>query len=174
MASPGLRRVLSLFLIVLIASLFDVGALRAPIAQAQSSSPGEEVDVALVLAVDISYSMDPDELTLQRQGYVEALRSPQFHEALRKGLTGKIALTYMEWAGSNTQHVLIPWTVIDGAGGVKNRQYAHQPRLSHLDRQRDRQSGGAAGQQWREAVAKGHRYFWRRAKQSGTIRHNGT
>jgi hypothetical protein len=115
MASPGLRRVLSLFLIVLIASLFDVGALRAPIAQAQSSSPGEEVDVALVLAVDISYSMDPDELTLQRQGYVEALRSPQFHEALRKGLTGKIALTYMEWAGSNTQHVLIPWTVIDGA-----------------------------------------------------------
>lgn len=119
MASPGLYRTsgrpAALFAALLFAAIILWGVVQTASAQIQPGSGGEEVDVALVLAVDISYSMDPDELTLQRQGYVEALRSPQFHEALRKGLIGKIALTYMEWAGSNTQRVLVPWTIIDGA-----------------------------------------------------------
>jgi hypothetical protein len=73
-----------------------------------------EVDVELILAVDISYSMDPEEQALQRQGYIEALRSPEVIDAIRKGVNGKIAVTYVEWAGINTQEVVADWMVIDG------------------------------------------------------------
>lgn len=72
------------------------------------------VDVELVLAVDISYSMDYDELALQRSGYVAALTSKQFLDALRQGAHGKIAVTYVEWAGSSEQTQIVPWTLIDG------------------------------------------------------------
>lgn len=117
MVLPGLFRRFgwraAFFAALLLALITPGGVMQTATAQMPPGA-GEEVDVALVLAVDISYSMDPDELTLQRQGYVEALRSAQFHEALRKGLIGKIAITYMEWAGSNTQRVLVPWTIVDG------------------------------------------------------------
>lgn len=72
------------------------------------------VDVELVLAVDISYSMDFDELALQRDGYVLGLTSPQFVDAVAKGPHGRIAVTYVEWAGSSEQRVVIPWQLIDG------------------------------------------------------------
>jgi hypothetical protein len=72
-----------------------------------------EVDLALVLAVDISYSMDTEEQALQREGFAEAFRSPLVHEAIRGGMIGKIAVTYMEWAGSADQKVIVPWTVLD-------------------------------------------------------------
>ena len=73
-----------------------------------------EVDVELVLAVDISYSMDATEQRLQRQGYIEALRSEQFLHALKSGNTGRIALVYVQWASEFDQDVLVPWSVIDG------------------------------------------------------------
>jgi hypothetical protein len=83
--------------------------LPADRALAQNS----QVDVELVLAVDISYSMDYDELTLQREGYVLAISSEQFLDAMRRGPIGKIAVTYVEWAGAAEQQVVVPWTVID-------------------------------------------------------------
>ncbi|KFC70742.1 Metal ion dependent adhesion motif-containing protein [Bosea sp. LC85] len=86
--------------------------VTAPNAQ-PAAAPPDEVDVALVLAVDVSYSMDLDELALQRSGYIEAFRSKQLHEAIAKGAIGKIAVTYFEWAGGNFQHIVKPWTVID-------------------------------------------------------------
>jgi hypothetical protein len=70
-----------------------------------------EVDLALVLAVDVSLSMEPDEQELQRQGFVEAFRSSEVHEAIRAGMLGRIAVTYIEWAGH--QQVVVPWTVIE-------------------------------------------------------------
>jgi len=73
-----------------------------------------EVDVALVLAVDVSRSMDPDEQELQRQGFIEAFRSAQVHDAIRNGMLGRIAVTYFEWSGVDYQQVIVPWTVIDG------------------------------------------------------------
>ncbi len=79
----------------------------------QAADPPEEVDVALVLAVDVSYSMDLDELALQRNGYIEAFRSKQLHDAIAKGAVGKIAVTYFEWAGDNFQHVVKPWTILE-------------------------------------------------------------
>jgi hypothetical protein len=74
-----------------------------------------EVDLALVIAVDISYSMDPDEQESQREGFAEAFRSPLVHDAIRKGFLGRIAVTYMEWAGAYDQRVVLPWTVLDNA-----------------------------------------------------------
>lgn len=72
------------------------------------------VDVELVLAVDVSYSMDLDELAIQREGYAQAVTSREFLQALKTGPTGKVAVTYFEWAASMDQKIIIPWRVIDG------------------------------------------------------------
>jgi Protein of unknown function (DUF1194) len=79
------------------------------------TSPGAmPVDVELVLAVDVSYSMDPEEQALQREGYALALTSKEFMQALREGANAKIAITYMEWAGQFDQRVVVPWRLIEG------------------------------------------------------------
>ena len=83
--------------------------------RAQSRGGATQVDVELVLAVDVSYSMDRDEQKLQRAGYVAALTSPEFLNALKSGPLGRIAVVYIEWASSRDQKVLLDWTVIDGA-----------------------------------------------------------
>jgi hypothetical protein len=74
----------------------------------------ENVDLALVLAVDISTSMDADEQQLQRDGYVAAFRHPDLLQAIASGAHGRIAVTYVEWAGRNIQYRVVPWTVIAG------------------------------------------------------------
>lgn len=73
-----------------------------------------DVDLKLVLAVDISMSMDPDEQRLQREGYVQAFRDAFLHRAITSGPRSRIAVTYFEWAGPQIQIVLMPWRVIDG------------------------------------------------------------
>jgi hypothetical protein len=95
-----------------VAAILILLSVLAPGGSAQAQT---EVDLALVIAVDISYSMDPDEQALQREGYAEAFRSPLVHDAIRKGLIGRIAVTYMEWAGVTDQRVVLPWTVLDNA-----------------------------------------------------------
>ena len=65
----------------------------------QAARADTEVDLALVLAVDVSRSMDPDEQDLQRQGFVDAFRSPLVHNAIREGSLGRISVIYMEWSG---------------------------------------------------------------------------
>jgi hypothetical protein len=72
-----------------------------------------EVDLALVLAVDVSFSMEPDEQDLQRQGFVEAFRSPEVHQAIRQGMLGRIAVIYVEWSGAFDQQIIVPWIVIE-------------------------------------------------------------
>jgi len=72
------------------------------------------VDVELVLAVDVSYSMDLDELAIQREGYAQAIVSKEFLQALKTGPNGKISVTYFEWAASSDQKIIIPWRLIDG------------------------------------------------------------
>jgi hypothetical protein len=70
-----------------------------------------------VLAVDVSTSMDPDEQELQRQGYVEAFRSPIVHRAIRTGMHGQIAVAYVEWAGhARGQSLVVPLTVLESSG----------------------------------------------------------
>ena len=80
--------------------------------------PGEiraaerKVDLELVLAADISRSMDLEEAALQRQGYAHAIRHPRILGAIRAGGLGRIALTYMEWAGDGIQRTVVDWTEI--------------------------------------------------------------
>ena len=72
------------------------------------------VDTELVLAVDVSYSMDPEEQALQREGYIAGLTSREFMSALRGGIHAKVAVTYFEWAGPGDQRIIVPWRLIDG------------------------------------------------------------
>ncbi|MCU0908513.1 MAG: DUF1194 domain-containing protein [Rhodobacteraceae bacterium] len=76
--------------------------------------PGEpiEVDVELVLAVDVSRSMSPRELEIQRRGYAEALVSDAVVQAITQGMTGQVAIAYMEWAGQSSQRVVIDWRLL--------------------------------------------------------------
>ena len=98
----------------------DVASVAAPrppgsrVADKQADDAKPTVDVELVLAVDVSYSMDMDELAIQREGYAQAIVSKEFLQALRSGPNGKISVTYFEWAASSDQKVIIPWRLIDG------------------------------------------------------------
>jgi len=78
-----------------------------------------EVDVELVMAVDISYSMDMDELALQREGYAQAIASQEFLNALKQGTNGKVAVTLVEWAGVADQRIVVPWRLINGAASAQ-------------------------------------------------------
>jgi hypothetical protein len=100
---------------VFFAAAFALAAYAAPNPHFADKSPGAiPVDVELVLAVDVSYSMDPDEQALQREGYALALTSKEFMQALRQGANAKIAITYIEWAGQYDQKVIMPWRLIEG------------------------------------------------------------
>ncbi|MET3993392.1 hypothetical protein ABIB94_001717 [Bradyrhizobium sp. JR7.2] len=78
-----------------------------------AGSEQPSVDVELVLAVDVSYSMDPGELLLQREGYAEAIVSNEFLQALKAGPNRRLALVYVEWSGPNDQKIIVPWRLID-------------------------------------------------------------
>jgi hypothetical protein len=75
------------------------------------------VDVELVLAVDVSQSMDHGEHELQRQGYVAALLHPQVLSAIRSGIHGRVAIAYVEWGAA--QSVMTPWTLIEDAASAR-------------------------------------------------------
>lgn len=77
------------------------------------------VDLELVLAVDVSRSMDIEEQQLQRDGYVAALTHPEIVAAIGQGFHGRIALTYVEWAGPEMQTVVMGWQAIDGMAAAE-------------------------------------------------------
>jgi hypothetical protein len=95
----------------------DVAGIAAPRPTsrfAASGHPALSVNVELVIAVDISYSMDMDELAVQRTGYAQAIVSKEFLQVLSAGPGGKVALTYFEWSMSGDEKIIVPWRVIDG------------------------------------------------------------
>jgi len=89
-------------------------AAWAPVADAADRT----VDLELVLAVDVSGSMDEDEHQLQRQGYVQAFRHPGVIQVITSGFHGRIAVTYFEWAGPGGQDITVPWTEIHDAASA--------------------------------------------------------
>ena len=99
------------------------------LANSLANAAPTEVDVALVLAVDASSSMDDGERKLQRQGYAEALTSPPVLTAIREGRKGRIAVTFFEWGNRDAQVVVAPWTIIDTpeAAGRLARVIAETP-----------------------------------------------
>jgi hypothetical protein len=99
--------------LALLAAALSIPASAVP-RLADTRADAVAVDVELVIAVDVSYSMDPEEQKLQREGYVRALTSREFLRALHDGAHGKIAITYFEWAGQFDQKIVMPWRLIDG------------------------------------------------------------
>ena len=81
---------------------------------AHAAGPNDPVDVNLILAVDVSRSIDEDEARLQREGYRNAVASVQVVEAIKAGLTGAIGIAYVEWGGIEYQRTVLDWFRIDG------------------------------------------------------------
>ena len=93
-----------------------IASLAGTLAVTPAVHAQDAVDVSLVLAVDVSWSMDADEKQIQRDGYVAAFRDRDVIQAIREGGWGAIAVTYVEWAGTGLGQVLVPWRRIhDGA-----------------------------------------------------------
>jgi hypothetical protein len=90
----------------------DVAAVAAP-SQRPEGVEREAipaVDLELVIAVDVSYSI----LAVQREGYAQAIVSKDFLQVLKAGPNAKISVTYFEWSASSDQKIIIPWRIIDG------------------------------------------------------------
>lgn len=81
----------------------------------QEASDPRAVDLELVLAVDISRSMDYDEQLIQREGYVAAFRDRSVISALTGGYHGRAVVTYLEWANEYSQQQTVAWTLIENA-----------------------------------------------------------
>jgi hypothetical protein len=74
----------------------------------------EPVDLLLVLAADVSRSVDSQKFQLQRDGYAAALTNARVLDAIRAGRHGRIGVLFLEWSGLGNQKVVIDWTMIDG------------------------------------------------------------
>lgn len=93
--------------------IWAFAALIAPSSWAASAQgTGVPVDLELVLAVDVSRSIDADEFELQRQGYARAIVSQAVLQAIQSGSIGAIAITYVEWSGADQQRTVVDWTVV--------------------------------------------------------------
>jgi hypothetical protein len=102
------RRKALIVLIFAVAAAFPAAAVAA-----------EKVDLLLVLAADVSRSVDSGKFQLQRDGYATAISDPRVLEAISSGRNGRIGLTFVEWSGSGSQRVLIDWTGIGNAEEAK-------------------------------------------------------
>ena len=79
----------------------------------------DQVDLLLVLAVDVSRSVDATKFQLQREGYAAALSNPRVIEAIQSGRNGRIGVIFVEWSGVGNQKVVIDWTLIGDAEAAK-------------------------------------------------------
>jgi hypothetical protein len=88
---------------------------------AAAPARADTVDVLLVLAADVSRSIDDGEFDLQRKGYARAMSDPRVIDAIVGGKNRAIAVTFVEWAGDQEEKTVIDWSVIrdeEGAGAV--------------------------------------------------------
>ena len=106
------RFIAAAFAVLLFAGLGLPREVRADV-------PPTAVDLALVLAIDVSGSIDPEEAALQRQGYVSAFADPAIGDLVGQGAHGRIAVSYFEWASYGDYRVVAEWTVIDGRTSAK-------------------------------------------------------
>jgi hypothetical protein len=85
----------------------------------QGASRAEPVDLLLVLAADVSLSVDEGEWQLQRQGYAEALQDPRVLRAIQSGPNKRIAICYFEWSGVQSQQIIVDWSIVDDEASAK-------------------------------------------------------
>src|ERR1700745_1096516 len=98
---------------------FAVAMLAAVFVSAESASAAEPVDLLLVLASDVSQSIDDAKFKLQREGYIAALIDPRVIQVIRSGPQQRIGICFLEWSGREEQKVVIDWTLIGSAQDAK-------------------------------------------------------
>jgi hypothetical protein len=91
-------------------------ALAPALAPARAA---EEVDLLLVLASDVSRSVDARKFQLQREGYAAALSNPRVVDAIKSGPHGKIAICFVEWSGASSLKLVIDWTIVGDAASAR-------------------------------------------------------
>ena len=89
-------------------------------ASSAAAAEGEQADLLLVLAADVSRSIDAGKFQLQRDGYASAITNPQVLEAIRSGPSGRIALCFLEWSGAASQRLVIDWTLVGDADSARH------------------------------------------------------
>lgn len=104
------RRTVALLMAVLVATAASWRPAKAEV----------EVDLLLVLAVDVSRSVDAQKFKLQREGYASALTNPRVIAAIQSVATGRIAVCFVEWSGQTAQTVVVDWTVIGSAAEARD------------------------------------------------------
>ena len=118
-----------------------VAALAILLATPDSVRSTNKVDLILVLALDVSGSVNDREYELQKTGLVRAFRHPSVIEAISQGHTKRIAVTAVQWAGFREQVISVPWTVIAGPNGAAEfadrlaamrRRYAYPLGVTHI------------------------------------------
>jgi hypothetical protein len=112
LSAANLRAMRALRIVLICAFIAVVLASSAALA-------AEKVDLLLVLAADVSRSINGKRFDLQRQGYAVALADTRVLEAIRSGRQGRIAVSFIEWSGEGNQKVLIDWKIIGDAATAK-------------------------------------------------------
>ncbi len=122
----------------LIGSLAALAAGKTADAQPTDRQP---VDLQLVMAVDVSRSIDEVEAELQRRGYIEAMVNQRVVDAILSGEHRRIAVCYVEWAGSHYQETVVDWMAIDSAATARR----FSDRLAEAPRESQRWTAVGAG-----------------------------
>jgi len=103
---------------MILTRLFIV-AITAVIGFTGTAAAGEPTDLLLVLAADVSRSVDYQKFQLQREGYAAAMSDPRVIEAIRSGPHGRIAVSFVEWSGFGAQKLVIDWTAIGDVASAR-------------------------------------------------------
>ena len=114
--TPAMRRLPILILCFVFAGFLWSSASRAPDAAAQGKEP---VDLALLLSIDCSYSVDTREFRLQTEGTAFALRRPEIYQAIKAGPLKRIAIAVIQWSDDKNQRLTVPWTVIESEADLE-------------------------------------------------------
>jgi hypothetical protein len=115
------RLALGSILLTTTTALFVTVILAVPVPTVWAA---DQVDLLLVLAADVSYSIAGEQFKLQREGYAQAITSPRVIHVIQSGEIGRIGVCYIEWSGEIFQTVVADWTLI---GSVRDaRQFANR------------------------------------------------
>ncbi len=120
---------------IVLANILLVAVLAADALLAAPARAADDVDLLLVLAADVSRSIDAAKFQLQRDGYASAISDPRVLDTIKSGRLGRIGLTFVEWSGVGAQRVVIDWTAIgDGASAKEFGDRLLEAPRSFMDR----------------------------------------
>ncbi len=117
-----------------LAAIFAILLMAAPELPSPATA-AEDVDLLLVLAADVSRSVDQPKFQLQRDGYAAAISNPRVLDAISSGPNRRIAICFVEWSGAGNQKLVVDWTIVSDANSARafGDQLAEAPR-SFADR----------------------------------------